>query len=117
MTPPSLALGGGPDYATKGCSNPPLPKMLAHYNLSTSLHRLAAAYAFSISKNHPFVDGNKRTAFLSAYMFLRENGWKLTVKQTDIVVRMLALAAGSLSEEQLAGWLSENSEKSRLIRK
>jgi len=41
----------------------------------------------------------------------------MAVKQTDIVVRMLALAAGSLSEEQLAGWLSENSEKSRLIRK
>ncbi len=86
--------------------------MLAHYEPETGPHRLAAAYAFGIAKNHPFVDGNKRTAFVAAYVFLRDNGWKFMAKQTEIVVSMLAVAAGSIAEVQFAEWLAKNSTQS-----
>lgn len=86
------------------------PQMLAHYQPETEVHRLAASYAFGIVKNHPFIDGNKRTGFLAAYVFLRENGWKFSAEQTQIVIRVLSLAAGSLSEEDFAGWLLKNSK-------
>jgi death-on-curing protein len=90
------------------------PQMLAHYEPETGPHRLAAAYAFGIAKNHAFVDGNKRTGFLAAYVFLRANGWTFEAEQADVVVWMLGVAAGSISEQQLAEWLARNSTKSEL---
>jgi len=66
---------------------------------------LASAYGFGISQNHPFVDGNKRAAFLSVGLFLALNGYRLAVTQVEATVAMLALAAGELDEAEFAAWL------------
>jgi death on curing protein len=68
---------------------------------------LAAAYAFGIARNHPFVDGNKRTAWVIARLFLVLNGHRLVFTPMDAIAFMLALAAGDLSEEQVADWFRE----------
>lgn len=65
---------------------------------------LAAAYAFGIARNHPFADGNKRTAWVMARLFLRLNGVVLTYDKGDAITMVLALAAGELSEEAVADW-------------
>lgn len=65
---------------------------------------LAAAYAFGVARNHPFVDGNKRTAWVLARLFLALNGHELTFAAEDAIGAMLALAAGELSEDELADW-------------
>lgn len=65
---------------------------------------LAAAYAFGISSNHPFVDGNKRAAFVVSFAFLDVNGLEVTANQEDAYLTILALAAGKLSEDALAEW-------------
>jgi death on curing protein len=65
---------------------------------------LAAAYAFGIARNHPFIDGNKRTAAVVSETFLALNGLVLTASDAEIVVAFLALAAGELPEEELADW-------------
>lgn len=66
---------------------------------------LAATYGFGIARNHPFVDGNKRAAFLSVGLFLAMNGYRLMTTQADATVVMLALAAGELDEAEFGGWL------------
>lgn len=66
---------------------------------------LAAAYAYGIARNHPFLDGNKRTAFVAAELFLRLNGQRLGADDADCVLTMLALAAGDLDEDAFAAWL------------
>ena len=65
---------------------------------------LAAAYAFGIARNHPFVDGNKRTAAVVSETFLMLNGLRLTCDDVELVTTFLALAAGELSVEQLSAW-------------
>jgi death on curing protein len=65
---------------------------------------LAAAYAFGVARNHPFIDGNKRTAWVLARLFLRLNGQQLVFDQHDAVRTVLALASGDLSEDELADW-------------
>jgi death on curing protein len=65
---------------------------------------LAAAYAFGIAGNHPFVDGNKRTAAVVSESFLALNGYALEATDAELVVAFLALAAGELSEDELADW-------------
>jgi death on curing protein len=66
---------------------------------------LAAAYAFGVVRNHPFIDGNKRTAWVLTRLFLTKNGVTIRFKRADAVVRMLALAAGEISEDEFADWL------------
>ncbi len=66
---------------------------------------LAASYGYGISRNHPFIDGNKRTGYVSAELFLRLNGWRLTADDASCVVTMLAVAAGDITEEAFAAWL------------
>lgn len=68
---------------------------------------LAAAYAFGIARNHPFVDGNKRTGWVFARLFLALNGVELRFMPEDAIRVMLALAAGEISEEVLADWFRE----------
>jgi death on curing protein len=75
----------------------------------TDLFRLASAYAFGLVRNHPFVDGNKRTAFLTSYVFLRINGYQLEADEVGAVTAVLALAAGEAGEEEFAEWLKANS--------
>ena len=70
---------------------------------------LAAAYGFGLAKNHPFVDGNKRTAFVAVELFLTLNGWDLAANDADCVIAMLHLAAGDWSEEKFADWIRVNS--------
>jgi death on curing protein len=65
---------------------------------------LAAAYAFGVARNHPFIDGNKRTAWVLARLFLVLNGHALVFTPEDAITTVLALAAGELSEEELADW-------------
>ncbi len=69
---------------------------------------LAAAYCFAIVKGHPFHDGNKRTAYLAATVFLELNGVVCEFDQEDIIKTMLGAAAGTVSEEELAEWLKRN---------
>jgi death-on-curing protein len=73
-----------------------------------SLARLAAAYAKGIVGNHPFVDGNKRTAFTVSVTFLRLNGVDLTATKEDRVLTFWSLAAGEITEDQLAAWFERN---------
>jgi death-on-curing protein len=68
---------------------------------------LASAYAFGVARNHAFVDGNKRTAWVLARLFLELNGIELRFDPVDAVVMMLSLAAGELSEDQVAEWFRE----------
>jgi death-on-curing protein len=73
--------------------------------------QLAAAYAIGLAKNHPFVDGNKRVAFLSIGLFLALQGWRLIATQADATLTMLGVAAGSVDEEALAQWIRDHMAK------
>jgi len=73
-----------------------------------TLAELAAAYAFGLARNHPFVDGNKRIALAAADVFLQLNGFELICSEPDAVVTFLALAAGELEEVELADWITVN---------
>ncbi len=77
-----------------------------HYG-QTDMAALAAAYAFGLARNHAFVDGNKRTAFVVCRLFLRLNGFDVRASQEEKYLTFLHLAAGSLSETELAQWLRE----------
>ena len=79
------------------------PRNLADYG-DPDAAALAAAYAFGIARNHPFVDGNKRTAAVVSETFLVLNGYALDASDAELVVAFVALAAGELSEEELADW-------------
>ncbi len=75
---------------------------------NAELPELAAAYAFGIARNHPFVDGNKRTSLLALYTFLGINGVDFIVPEADAAAMILSLAAGEVSEESLARWIRDN---------
>ena len=79
--------------------------LLAYGEPAPDLASLAAAYAYGIARNHPFVDGNKRTALVAARTFLILNGVDLEATQDDKVLTFLSLAEGAVSEEQLADWI------------
>jgi death-on-curing protein len=68
---------------------------------------LAAAYAFGIARNHPFADGNKRTAAVAALLFLGLNGISFAIGEAELVVMVLALAAGELGEDEVAAWFRQ----------
>jgi death-on-curing protein len=80
------------------------PKHLAHYG-APDVADLAAAYGYGLARNHPFIDGNKRTAFVALELFLDLNGVSLQAEDADCVLTMLSVAAGSLSEAAFADWL------------
>jgi len=71
---------------------------------------LAAAYGSGIVRNHPFVDGNKRTALVTTFTFIERNGFKVTATQHDAYYAFYDLAAGKLSEDEFARWLEVNTE-------
>ena len=72
---------------------------------------LAASYVFGVVKNHPFIDGNKRTGFLLGAGFLERNGYHFHASEAEAAVRTLALAAGEMTEAAYAAWLKANSRK------
>lgn len=80
------------------------PQNLAAYG-DPDAAQLAAAYGYGIARNHPFVDGNKRLAFIATKLFLRLNGWDFVASDVEHVGIMLRLAEGSLSEEEFAAWI------------
>jgi len=81
---------------------------LAAYGKSPDIAVLTAAYACGIARNHPFVDGNKRAAWLSAATFLELNGFQIEAGQAEVVVVMENLAKGDLTEHEFAVWLREH---------
>ena len=83
------------------------PQNLAAYGQPDAAD-LAASYAFGIARNHPFVDGNKRTAWVLARLFLARNGINLRFDKEEATRTMLALAAGELTEAEFAEWLREH---------
>jgi death-on-curing protein len=80
------------------------PEQLANY-ATPDMADIAAAYAFGLAKDHPFVDGNKRSAFLALGLSLRLNGYRLTASQPEATQTILMLAGADLSEEALATWV------------
>jgi death-on-curing protein len=74
-----------------------------------NLFELAAAYLFGVVKNHPFVDGNKRTALAAADVFLADNGWSLEADKDDLYQLVLLVAAGNVDEEGATAFFKENS--------
>ena len=82
------------------------PRNLAAYG-EPDAAALAAAYAFGIARNHPFVDGNKRSAWVTARLFLAANNRKLSFDRDEATMTVQALAAGELSEDELAEWLRQ----------
>jgi death-on-curing protein len=84
------------------------PQHLHQYEDCTELPRLAAAYAAGIIRNHPFVDGNKRTGFMAAYVFLGRNGRTLTADEVFAAAMILRLAASEIDEDEYAAWLAGN---------
>jgi death-on-curing protein len=85
------------------------PQHHAQYGDEPSVFDLAAAYAYGIIRDHPFVDGNKRTGFLTSYVFLHINGWQLRASEVEAVHTVLFLAAGEIDEPGFSNWLKSNS--------
>ena len=106
--------GGQPGVRDRGLLESALARPRNQFSYGeTSITRLAASYAFGISRNHPFLDGNKRTSLVMAELFLELNGTELTATDAQCVTTFLALAAGDLTEEPLADWISANSATAR----
>ena len=84
------------------------PEQLAAYSTPDAA-ALAAAYGYGIARNHPFADGNKRSAFVATLLFLRLNGRNLAANDADKVLVMLDVAAGNISEDTFADWIRRHS--------
>lgn len=102
--------GGGAGVRDPGLLESALTRALnrAAYG-EPDVAELAGGYAYGIARNHPFVDGNKRTAFVCAELFLALNGWDLIASDAECVMTMLALAAGELDDAGYAAWLRGHS--------
>ena len=102
--------GGQPGVRDRGLLESALDRPRSQFAYgATALMRLAASYAFGISRNHPFLDGNKRTSLVVAELFLELNGCELTASDAQCITTFLQLAAGELTENQLAEWIAANS--------
>ena len=86
------------------------PMQLAAYGAPDAA-ALAASYGWGLAKNHPFIDGNKRTAFVAVELFLALNGWDLTASDTDCVLTMLRVAGGEIGESDFAEWIRGHSAR------
>jgi death-on-curing protein len=97
--------GGRPGLRDAGLPDSALarPMTAAAYG-EPDVPALAAAYAYGLARNHPFLDGNKRTALVVAQLFLELNGWRLAATDAECVLTFVALAAGEVSEPDLADW-------------
>ena len=101
--------GGGAGLRDPGMLASALERPVNKWSYENSdLAELASAYAFGLAKNHPFVDGNKRTALLALYTFLYINGIDFIVAEADAAAAILALAAGEVEEEGLTRWIRDN---------
>lgn len=101
--------GGPPGVRDQGALESAIARAVNRFHYGTTdLAELAAAYAFGLARNHAFVDGNKRIAFVSMMLFLRLNGVRFAPDQAQAAAIILALAAGEVSEESLARWIRDN---------
>jgi death-on-curing protein len=101
--------GGGTGVRDAGALDSALARPVNRWSYGEDdLCALAAAFAFGVARNHPFVDGNKRTAWVLARSFLRLNGMSISHDRQDAIRTVFALAAGELSEEELADWFREH---------
>ncbi len=102
--------GGHPGLSDENALESALarPRNKLSYAPDSDLATLAAAYAFGLVTNHGYRDGNKRVAFLAAYVFLGLNGWDLIASETEVVAVTVALAAGEMSEAEFAEWIRSN---------
>jgi death-on-curing protein len=89
------------------------PLQKATYETAASIFDLAASYSYGLARNHPFVDGNKRIALTVAAVFLELNGYSLDATEAEAVLMYQQLAAGSLTEEELAAWIRDSSISKR----
>lgn len=104
--------GGAPGIRDEGLLESALARPLNLVAYGTpDVAALAAAYGVGLAKNHPFVDGNKRAAFLAVGLFLAMNGQRLVATQAEATLTMLAVAAGTLDEPAFAAWLREHSQQ------
>ncbi|PKP96594.1 MAG: type II toxin-antitoxin system death-on-curing family toxin [Alphaproteobacteria bacterium HGW-Alphaproteobacteria-15] len=100
--------GGGVGLRDAGALESALARPINRWNYGEDeLAQLAAANAFGIARNHPFVDGNKRTAWIMARLFLLANAVEITFDKVDATNTVIALAAGELSEDELADWFRQ----------
>ncbi len=81
------------------------PRHAFHYDGLRDIAGLAATYAFGLAKNHPFADGNKRTAFMAVGLFLGGNGWELDADPVEAIRAVVALAGSEIGETEFAAWL------------
>ena len=104
--------GGAPGLRDEGMLRSALERPVNkwHYE-QTEIVGLAAAYGFGLAKNHAFVDGSKRIAFMTMAAFLRKNEVRFAPDQAQATAMMLSLAAGEVSEQSLARWIAENIAK------
>ncbi|MDO8773997.1 MAG: type II toxin-antitoxin system death-on-curing family toxin [Burkholderiaceae bacterium] len=104
--------GGGEGVRDEGLLDSALarPLNLLAYE-KPDFSQLAASYGFGLAKNHTFVDGNRRAAFLAVGLFLYLNGYRLQTSQADATLTVLALAAGDITEEQFAAWIRVHAVK------
>jgi death-on-curing protein len=89
------------------------PQQKWHYEDRVDVPALAAAYAFGLVTNHPYRDGNKRIGFLAAVTFLGLNGYDFSATDAEVVAEILALAAGTVSEEAFTTWTRQHSSLRR----
>ena len=103
--------GGAPGVRDEDMLASALNRPVDKYNYEPdcTIFELAAAYSFGLAKNHPFVDGNKRVAFLAGTLFLELNGLQFTAEESDSAFVFERLAAGKIKEASLVKWLEENS--------
>lgn len=103
-----LRHGGKPGLRDAGLLESALNRPLHRHSYGTEeIADLAAAYAFGLGKNHPFFDGNKRSAWIALRFFIALNGYRLTYTTDEAIEMVLALASGILSEQALTTWLAE----------
>lgn len=106
--------GGAPGLRDEGGLRSALERPINKWQYEQSgLPDLAAAYAFGLAKNDPFVDGNKRVAFIAMTAFLRKNGIRFSPDQAQATAIILALAAGEVSEQSLSRWIADNLPKKK----
>jgi death on curing protein len=111
-----LALDGGPaGVRDEGLLESALarPRQLHAYGNRPDAVDLATAYSAGIIRNHPFIDGNKRTGFILGALFLELNGWTLTASEEDAARAVWGLASGTLDEKSYAAWMRANVKRQR----
>ena len=107
--------GGHHGYRDKGLVEAALARPLHRWNYKKKpdLFSLAASYGYALTKNHGFIDGNKRVAFMAIYIFLGLNGYDLDAPEEEVVDVIMRLSSGGLDEDKLAIWLRRSAKPSR----